>query len=236
VAAARDAGALARRQVHVDVVLAAVSRAVEPEQRRGVDLERIGRVDLDLEAERTVRDALGLLPRLAEVGAVEGAVAGVAAGAEGGIAADGEHRAAVRGRPGDRADDLTRQVVPDRAPCVAEIGRQPDAAGALGGEQAPARGVVLEAVDPALQVHETEPVHGVVGRAVRDQRPMTVRPPRAFASVDGARHGRTLLERSGECAGVGLAVRRRAHRVELASANLELQDGLGMLERDACTA
>src|SRR5437899_2738221 len=85
-------------------------------------------------------------------------LAGVAAGAEGRIAADREHRAAVGLRPRDRADDLTRQGVADRAPVVAEIVGEPDAARSLRCEEPLVDRVVPEAVEPSFVVDEAEPV------------------------------------------------------------------------------
>src|SRR5205085_6681437 len=71
-AAALDACAGAGREADVRVRLAAVGRTEEALRRGRVDLARSGRVGLDREPERAVRDSRRLLPRRPEIGAVEG--------------------------------------------------------------------------------------------------------------------------------------------------------------------
>ena len=231
-----DSGAGAGREIDVDVALAAVDRAEEPDRRGRVDGLRVTRVDLDREAEGSLGDARRLGPALAEVRAVEGALAGEAAATEGRVTADREYRPAVRFGPRDRAHDLARQGVADRAPVVSEILGKPDPAGALRRKEALVDGVVPEAVDPALVVDEAEPVDRAVPRVVDDQRAVAVLAP------DAARAGHLravlgqilmLVDRVGVCARSDPVVRRAADGLLLLLALDQLDELLGMLRRDA---
>src|SRR6185503_14726758 len=91
----------------------------------------------------------------------------------------------------------------DRAPRVADVFGHPDASGAERGKQTSCRRVVLEVIDAAHDVHQTEPIDARKGGVIDDEGTLTVLFPEASdaANLRALLHRLALSDGCGERAG-----------------------------------